>query len=150
MTLRDDINDAVKSCGISDFEFLRLTKYEALLNKIASQFLAHGKPDLEYIWLWEHFKEPIAKASEQDPFIFLESRLPLNQQFWFIASDEDGKYWVACGKAKSILTVLKEMYLFEYYIIDNKFNWILCENHHGLLIQSGIGGPIGTEQHAQQ
>ena len=29
------------------------------------------------------------------------------------------------------------MYGFEYYIVDKKYNWILCENHHDILIVLG-------------
>jgi hypothetical protein len=32
------------------------------------------------------------------------------------------------------------MYGFEYYIVSKKFEWLLCENHHDILI--AVGQPM--------
>nr|WP_180969996.1 DUF6756 family protein [Deinococcus planocerae] len=33
--------------------------------------------------------------------------------------------------------VLDELFLFEYYIVDKGYGWLLCETHHNMLI--GVG-----------
>ncbi len=146
MTLRDDINKAVKKARIKGFSFVRLTAYEDLLGRIAKRFLVKGRDALNYVWLWEHFLGPTVSYNEQDTIRFLDSRLPKDQSYWFLASEENGKYWVAEGTGDGIIQVLKEMYSFEYYIIERKFLWIVCENHHGTLIQAGKQGIVGAEQ----
>jgi hypothetical protein len=146
MTLRDDINKVIKEADIKGFNFVRLTAYEDLLDRIAEKFFVQGRDGLKYAWLWEQFHEPTMSYNEQDAIKFMDSRLPKDQSYWFLASEESGKYWVAEGTGDGIIQVLKEMYCFEYYIIERKFCWIVCENHHGSLIQAGKHGIMGAEQ----
>jgi len=146
MTLRDDINKSIKKANIKGFKFVRLTAYEDLLRRIAEKFIVQGRAGLKYVWLWEHFHEPTVSSNEQDAIKLLELKLPKDQSYWFLASEENGKYWVAEGIGEGIIQVLKEMYCFEYYIIERNFRWIVCENHHGTLIQAGKHGIVGAEQ----
>lgn len=145
MTLRDEITAILNELSISDFHFVRLTAYEELLDRIAERFLVRGRADLKYIWLWEHFREPAFSFSASSPIGFLGERLPKDQRYWFLASDEDGKYWVADTTGGAMIQVLEEMRCFEYYIVERKLQWILCENHHGVLIQSGLEGILPAE-----
>jgi hypothetical protein len=39
-----------------------------------------------------------------------------------------------------IAELLGDLYGFEYYIVSKKFEWLLCEDHHGVLI--GVGQPV--------
>jgi hypothetical protein len=136
MTIRDDLNIAIKEVGIKGFTFIRLTKYEAVLNRIAERFLAHGRLSLNYIWLWEHFQNPKVLSTEKQTTSFLKDCLLLKERYWFVASEEDGKYWVAESTGKAIIQVIEEMYPFEYYIAQHDFKWLLCENHHGVFIKT--------------
>jgi hypothetical protein len=145
MTLRDDINAALKEAGISNFHFVRSTAYEELLNRIAEHFLLRGPADLEHIWLWERFREPMLSHHPNDAIQYLENRLPRDRSYWFLASEENGKYWVADTTGADLLRTLKGTYCFEYYIVERKLGWILCENHHGVLIQTGAGGILEAE-----
>lgn len=107
-----------------------------MLDTIAERFLAHGRMDLGKVWLHESFHSII--DTSQPPDIFAELRKQLNddEHYWFLASEEDGKYWVAEGSGAAIINVIGEMHCFEYYIVDRQMTWILCESHHNMLIKA--------------
>lgn len=136
MSLRADINEAIKGQTKLTFNFVSLHRFQDILDQIAERFLKQGKRDLNKIWLWNEFRNEIKSSQPADVILELTSRLEPQDCFWFIASDESGKYWVAESNGSSIITVLREMYAFEYYILDRKMTWILCENHHGMLIEA--------------
>jgi hypothetical protein len=57
---------------------------------------------------------------------------------WFIAEDfvePEFSAWEATPR--DIQAVLGECYSFEYYLIQQQFRWLLCENHHDVLIAVG-------------
>ena len=134
--LRDVITTALSQLPGVDFRFVRLHEYQELLEKIAERFLARGVRDLSKTWLWEYFHTPISGSYPEDSLAELEKRLSPDERYWFLASEEDGKYWVADGTGAGILAVLRETHHFEYYIVERKLSWLLCENHHQCLIEA--------------
>ena len=136
MSLRDDINEAIKGLANLKFDFVSLHRYQDILDQVAERFLNRGKRDLNNIWLWNEFRNETGSSQPEDVISELAVLLEPQTSYWFIASDENGKYWVAESNGISIVTVLKEMYGFEYYILDRHMTWILCENHHGMLIEA--------------
>lgn len=136
-TLRDNINETIKCENIIDIDFVRLNHWEWILDKLANAFLSNGKQSLSKIWLWEELKTPYTPLNEKDGWSLLKETLNNDFLYWFIASDEDGKYWVMDGKGASIIRLIENGQCFEYYIIDKKFNWMLCENHHGQIYAAG-------------
>ncbi|MGB8355218.1 MAG: DUF6756 family protein [Chthoniobacteraceae bacterium] len=141
MSLRNDITSAIKNQSEIDFEFVRLNRYQEILKRIAERFLAKGCLSLTHIWLWEEFRHTVCNTQPPDVIAAIKQRLLPTERYWFLASEEDGKYWVANATGSGIISTLKEMYPFEYYIVDRTMNWILCENHHGLLIEA-TGTPL--------
>lgn len=145
MTLRDAITKAVRDESISGFDFVRLTKWEDILNRIANRFLRNGTRDLKSIWLWEAFRDPITSEQSDDPLQWLRNHLDSSADYWFIATEEDGKYWIADATGGAIIRVIEEMYGFEYYVVDRGMNWILCENHHSVFIRSDQSNNNGEQ-----
>ncbi|WP_035615508.1 DUF6756 family protein [Haloferula sp. BvORR071] len=131
--LRDNITQVLKEHPAIEFRFCRVGQYEAVLDSIAERFLSRGRYDLSRIWLWEAFDQITESYVPADVFAEWRKRLHPEESYWFLASDEDGKYWVAEGTGSAIPEILRETPPFEYYIIDRKMSWILCENHHGTL-----------------
>ena len=146
MDLRDDITEAINGTKIDGFEFARLTEYSGILDRIASRFLKKGTKDLDCVWMWNEFNEPVSSIQPDDPIGVLRSQLKNEEKYWFLASDESGKYWVAKSTKEALIKIIEEMYCFEYYISNLKMDWIVCENHHGVIIQSGANGIIESEQ----
>lgn len=136
-TLRDDLNEAMRSEKIEGIEFLRMNDWQWVLEKLANEFLSEGKKSLDRIWLWDSIKEPYSTNQLENTLVELKSILNDFEYYWFIASDEDGKYWVLDGTGKAIITLLSEMRCFEYYIVDKKFSWLICENHHDVMVFKG-------------
>ncbi|MFZ2281536.1 MAG: DUF6756 family protein [Prosthecobacter sp.] len=138
MSLRDDINQAIKGQANIAFEFVSLHRFQDILDQVAERFLKRGKRDLNKIWLWNEFRNETGSSQPEDVLSALTEMMEAQTSYWFIASDENGKYWVAESSGSSIITVLREMYAFEYYILDKQMSWILCENHHGMLIEARV------------
>jgi hypothetical protein len=146
MNLRDEITSAVKEASISGFQFVRLTEWGQILDRIAERFLKQGRQDLNSIWLWSSFRDPIDTVVPDDTIKHLRTVLDSATSYWFIASDEEGKYWVADATGEAIVRTIEEMYAFEYYICNKGLGWILCENHHNTFIRSSPPIPTSGEQ----
>ncbi|WMS86585.1 DUF6756 family protein [Pleionea litopenaei] len=142
-TLRDELNEIISSEKIRGIEFLRMNNWQWIMDKLAENFLSHGKQSLERIWLWEAIEEPYASYQPDDGIEELNSLLCHSDTYWFIASDEDGKYWVLEGTGEAIVSVLSETRYFEYYITNKEISWLICENHHGVMV---LKGPIASER----
>jgi hypothetical protein len=61
---------------------------------------------------------------------------------WFVAearspSKKNGNFWLYESTMETIAPVLQRVQPFEYYVVSKKFEWLVCENHHGQLIASG-------------
>ena len=140
-TIRDELNGTINSENIKDIEFLRMNDWQWIIDKLANEFLSHGKQSLERIWLWDSIKEPYTSYQPEDGVEELKSLLDQSESYWFIASDEDGKYWVLEGTGKAIVNVLSETRYFEYYITNKNISWLVCENHHGVMIIKGSNQP---------
>ena len=133
-TLRDELNEVISSENIKELEFLRMNDWQWIMDKLANEFLSHGKQSLERIWLWDSIKEPYTSYQPADSIEELKFLLKQTESYWFIASDEDGKYWVLEGTGKAIVSALSETRYFEYYITNKEISWLICENHHGVMV----------------
>ncbi len=142
-TLRDELNEVIGSEKIDALKFLRMNDWQWIMERLANTFLYHGNRSLERIWLWDSIKEPYISYQPDDAILELKALLKPADFYWFIASDEDGKYWVLEGTGKSIIRALSGMRCFEYYITDKEVSWLVCENHHGMMV---LKGPIETER----
>ncbi len=40
----------------------------------------------------------------------------------------------------SAIAILDEMYLFDFYLVDKKYNWLISEEHRGVLVS--VGEPV--------
>jgi hypothetical protein len=146
MSLRDDITQAVGEAQIEGFSFVRLTKWEGLLHRIAERFLQRGVRDLESVWMWNEFREVVSASQPVDPLEYLQEQVELASVYWFIASDQHGKYWIAEATGSAIVRVVSEMYGFEYYVVDRHLDWIFCETHHGVFIKVEPGKDPSGQQ----
>ncbi|MEK7950227.1 DUF6756 family protein [Luteolibacter soli] len=135
-TLRDAITGVLKDHPEIDFRFCRLGQHESLLDAIAERFLTRGRQDLNQVWLHACFADITETCQPPDIFAELRKRVSVDENYWFLASEENGKYWVAEGNGAAIIKVIVEMHCFEYYIIDRQMTWLICENHHNMLIQA--------------
>jgi len=139
--LRDTINLAIENLHLpdEDFQLVRLTKYEPILQSILEKF-TNLKPSQVNKWWWDSFLEPIYSFSSENIFDALPILVDEKELVWFVIEDESKKlesYWLYEGKIQAIISVLKELPFMEYYVVSKKLEWILCENHHNYLIGCG-------------
>lgn len=142
VSVRDDIERVIKENIINRDLFFEVpkTKWENILDTVEEKFLdkKHYKQSLN--WGWELlFKEPVftLRFLNDDGYKYLRDIIQ-EDRVWFIAEDHNGKMWIYDGRVDIIATLIGECYeLDEYYIVSKKYEWILCENHHRILIGSG-------------
>lgn len=142
--VRDKINKIKSDFQIADedFRLVRLTKYQQILHSILNKFTSLKVSQINK-WWWDSFLDQIYYFQPENVFNALPMLFDEKDSVWFIIEDESKKsehYWLYEGNIYSIVPVLKELPFGEYYIVSKKLEWILCENHHNILI--GCGEPI--------
>lgn len=95
-------------------------------------------------WWWEDFRQQSFsfKDSENQQIELLNKLIPdLSEKVWLMAEDDDEEFFPIFETRPTIIKdILVECFAFEYYIIDKKKEWLLCENHHNRFI--GIGDKL--------
>lgn len=141
-SVRDDIERAVKELNISHLEFAEVSKlnWENILRRTQDKLLVNASYKTNLHWGWQAFKEPriTLRFINDDGYKNL-SNIINDDMVYFIAEDFREKMWVYEGKITSIIDIIGDCYyLDEYYIVSKKYEWVLCENHHGIFIGSGM------------
>ncbi|MDO8331357.1 MAG: hypothetical protein Q7T36_12910 [Fluviicoccus sp.] len=143
MDSREVIDREITSLKLEEkISLVSLHKYEPILKEVISRFTTLGKGAESKLWLWENFKEPIASAQPYDAIEMLRALVPPNEQVWFIAEDfcrtkKNGNFWLYEGTVGPICTLLDNLQSFELYLASKKYEWLLCINHHQVVIASG-------------
>jgi len=147
MSLRSDIEEQRKELIIdtSDFSEINLHQYEDILKNIWKSFTKLGHQAKNNFWINHHIENAVSHnpTSEDEVIKILKDIIPLNDKYWFIGQEtknECPKYWLYEGSLASIISILDNMYLFDFYIVDKKYKWIISEEHHGIIV--GTGEPI--------
>jgi hypothetical protein len=98
-------------------------------------------------WWWEGFSQPSAAAHFDDGqgFKSIVTTVPdPGERIWFIAEEDQMAFYpVYETTPRTAQKVIGECYGFEYYMISKDFRWLLCENHHNVMI--GIGPEITSQ-----
>ena len=142
--LRDKINLVAKELHLKDEEFqlVRMTRYQQILHSMLEKFTSLKVKQINK-WWWNSFLDPIYHFYPKNVFETLPLLIDKKESVYFVIEDESKEnecYWLYEGKIHAIISVLKELWGTEYYIVSKKLEWILCENHHNILI--GYGEPI--------
>ena len=144
--MRQQINLTAAALSLKPTEFrqIRVHQYQDILMSIIEKFTTLGRKGWNATW-WDHFKGVESAIHTADAYKLLRELVPTEERVWFVAQDwgrnkHDGGFWLFEGKIQAIVSVLDEMFGFEYYIVSKKFEWLVCENHHDVLI--GVGQPI--------
>jgi hypothetical protein len=142
--VRQLITQAVSKLGLQrSFELVQPHRYKSILERIIASRTFLSKAAVTAPWLWESLRPPVAAASFVEPLSALRSLLPVGENVWFVAEDADspqkreGNFWLYETTSEAICAILVELPQFEYYAVSKKCEWLVCENHHGLLIASG-------------
>jgi hypothetical protein len=99
--------------------------------------------------IWEHLRLPSISRHFSDDRAF--ERLPRivpaasDEVLFFPGSDQD----VVCayrGTIEAISAVIGDCFAFEYCVAPLGLDWLVCENHHSVLI--AVGEPVGSRLRA--
>jgi hypothetical protein len=99
-------------------------------NRIRGKFDSYGKE----IGTWEELCDALRAVIPADGryWLFLEDSLRLNTKFWGYSGD-----------MKSIIALLSELPVCDFYIVSKKLRWVAGESHEGILFAYGeIAGAL--------
>jgi len=135
-----EIARAAANLGLSTVEFGVVDDAfaKSMLAEIQMRFV--GRTDLR--WWWEAFEvKPagsISFASGQG-WQYLTAIAPTaTERVWFVAEDIH-EFALYHSTVEGIQAVIGECYGFEYYVVAKDLTWIICENHHDVVIAAGDG-----------
>lgn len=140
-SLRKDIKNIVEEFNISPSHFEPIGIHDdwaKIEEKIYQTFCRIDRSTTKPIWLWEYFKLDTVSLLVDDPFPLLEQLIDSEENIWFFVNGNRGKFWFYQGKLAAILKVIFEStYIDELYLASKKYEWLICINHHNVLIATG-------------
>jgi len=132
------IRAAIQSLGYSVERFKQLSAKDA--EQVYDAALHHfvvGEKNPR--WWWEYFARgaSVQFVDGQGWQRILQIVPDAEEKVWFIAEDSVSPYSIWDASVRDIHAVIAECPLFEFYIIQKQFDWLLCENHHDVLFAVG-------------
>lgn len=136
----------------NDFRFLGIYEWQNIYDKVLQNFV-DGQYAKDYGLHWSNiengFRKDVDKIYDftyqnEDSYKWLE-KLPeivkCDKVYILLEDDErHAKYWIAeCSPAVIDLVINDTYSVGDYYITDKKFNWLITENHHGIVDIIGKG-----------
>jgi hypothetical protein len=142
-TEREEVNRAIAELGLgaklvalADDEAQRI--YRSIEDPFAN--MRGGR------WVWEHFKVPyVSKSFDDDrpferlPRIVPDAASPLT---FFPGSDDGSAVSAYVGDIDAVVRVIAGCPAFEYLIVPPGLEWLVGENHHGVLY--AVGEPVAS------
>jgi hypothetical protein len=145
--LRKEIEQIRKEQEIpeNDFQPVGLSQWQEIEEKIYHTFCKLAYPAHRPGWLWEFFRQDTFGGSFHYPFEQLSRLVNSSEKVWLFINEtvtEREKFWFYEGYIKAIELVLAEsLYIDEAYIASKKYEWLICINHHDVLIATGKDMP---------
>jgi len=136
----DELERARSELALSPADLAPLPAAEA--RAVVGQVLEAFVREPSARWWWDHLTKPALGASFHDgrAFARLMRILPVGQEkAWFIVEPDELPFAVYSASARAIEQVLGECPAFEYYVVGPGMDWLVCENHHGVLKAVGAG-----------
>lgn len=142
--LRKEIETIRKDFNLMETQFrpLELNDWKEIENKIYQTFCNLTNYKSRPVWLWEHFKlDTFSVSTKGKPFLYLDKLIDDTETVYFFVNEtvnEADKFWFYQGQVKPIQTIIAEAcYIDELYLVSKKYEWLLCFNHHDILIATG-------------
>ena len=129
----------------ADLRLVEPHRFRAILERIVAERTTLAKDGISALWWWEALREPVAYSTPSDGIALMRRLIPSEENVWLVAEDSGkkiGNFWLYEGTVGAVCAILRECPAFEYYIVDKKMNWLVCENHHGQVVASGE--PVAT------
>jgi len=141
---RQLVTVAANAHGVSDqLRLVEPHRYRATLERIIDSRTLLTKHAVSAPWWWDALRHPAVYCQPADPINVLTDLVPKDELVWFVIEANEmpakgeGNFWLYEAKIEAIALVLRELPFCEYYVVGRKCDWLLCENHHDILIASG-------------
>jgi hypothetical protein len=137
MSLATEIGRAAQALGLAPHEFLALP--EAGAQAIRATVLAAFAPTVHGRWWWEGLQGTSRAAPDGGGWRLLSVIAPdPDERVWFIAEGQESRGWFVFDTTVARASmVLGECYGFEYCVVAKNLSWLVCENHHSVVIAVG-------------
>jgi len=138
-TNADVIQRAIQALGFTSERFRRLLPDEA--QRVYELALRHFVPRGQPRWWWEHFPTSTAvHFTDGHGWQHLTQIAPkAEERVWFIAEDFVApEYSVWEANVRDIQALIGECYGFEFYVIQQELRWLVCQNHHNVVVAVGV------------
>ncbi len=136
-----EILRATQALGLGPERFRRLPVKEA--QRVYESAMRHFVPQGRPRWWWEHFPESTAvHFMDGDGWRHLTGLVPdADERVWFIAEDfVEPLHSVWEASVRDVQAVLAECPSFEFYLVQQQCRWLVCENHHDVIV--AVGGEV--------
>lgn len=133
-TIKNEIIRASKKLNIKVLE-ISSSNTKMIIDKIVEKY-AQGKRTSV---LWENFAEQIG-INEKDAWMWIKDFIKNSSSVMFFNPEEESAaFEFRCGE--DVDAVLNETFGFEFYITNKTVDYVLCFNHHDVLIVCGDAIP---------
>lgn len=138
-SIAHELRQAAAKLRLSPSEMRELPEPENadVVTAVLSNFVKSGHRR----WWWEDFREPgvARRFHEGDGWKRIPGIVPdCMERIWFMA--EDGRvapYRVYETTPETASALVGECSGFEYYLVAKNLSWLICENHHHVVIAIG-------------
>jgi hypothetical protein len=140
-SVRGEVSDAVDRLGLSSVGTFAGAEERALYSALEARFSTMSNAR----WIWEHLIGPSVSRQCDDgsSWVAHVARLvadPVERLLFFAGSDGE-EVCVVEAVISEIVAILGECPAFEYCIAPRDLSWMLCENHHDVLVAVGSEVP---------
>jgi hypothetical protein len=141
--LRREIEKIRKELGlIEKFIPVGLTEWQGIEDRIYETFCTIKTHRSRPIWIWERLRvKAMGVRPEGNPNQLLGKLIDQDEHIFLLLSEtvkETTKFWIYESTVEPVQTILDESAeTDEVIIVDKKYNWIVCINHHDDIIVGG-------------
>lgn len=142
--LRENIEAIRQANKIAENNFkpVDINAWRQIQEKIFFTFCNIQSQNDKFNGLWKHFKQNVYSVhfNRNYPFDSLLQLVDNSEKVWLFINEtvnEREKFWFYEGRIEFIIFVLGESIVDEVYIVSKKYEWLLCINHHDVLIATG-------------
>ena len=126
--------DSIWAVSLSDWKSIESTVYDRFYDTKTHRYRSAQ--------IWESLK--VVRTGLQTalhPFSVLDRFIDHNTGVYLLLNEtinEHDKFWIYEGTILPLQVLISESeYTDEVTIVDKKFNWILCINHHDMIVVGG-------------
>lgn len=117
---------------------------QQVLSKVAEIYVRN----CESVWWWDDLKEaPLTVGyGDKDGLALLKEiiREPSTSVFLVVTDDAPNPWPVFHGELDTVIEVISEQRLFEYFLVAEGYSWVIFDTHHNSLVITGtISGAAG-------